>query len=242
MASGLKSFVVQYRNAAGRSRRIVIGRYGLITVEEARREARALLGKVAKGIDPAEEGENARDAITVAEICDWYLAEAEAGRILGRRRRPIKASTLAMDRSRIEAHIKPLLGRRHVGTLTLGDIEGAQADIAAGKTAKPRTGEPWRGDHRWGKRRGTHHIGVSRDFRACRSAREDQEQPRQGRAPPRQRTSSPASRPRRDRETRDGHARGRNGGRALNRTCGDPPAAAHRLPTAGSTRPAARMA
>jgi hypothetical protein len=35
MASGLKSFVVQYRNAAGRSRRIVIGRYGLITVEES---------------------------------------------------------------------------------------------------------------------------------------------------------------------------------------------------------------
>lgn len=140
MASGLKSFVVQYRNAAGRSRRIVIGRYGLMTVEEARREARALLGKVAKGIDPAKEGENARDTVTVAEICDWYLAEAEAGRILGRRRRPIKASTLAMDRSRIEAHIKPLLGRRHVGTLTLGDIEGAQADIAAGKTAKPRTG------------------------------------------------------------------------------------------------------
>ena len=78
--------------------------------------------------------------ITVAELCDWYVTDAEAGRILGRRRRPIKASTLAMDRSRIESHIKPLLGRRQVGALKLGDIEGAQADIAAGKTAKSRKG------------------------------------------------------------------------------------------------------
>jgi len=45
-----------------------------------------------------------------------------------------------MDRSRIEAHIKPLLGKRQIGTLKLGDIEGAQADIAAGKTSKPRIG------------------------------------------------------------------------------------------------------
>ncbi len=69
-----------------------------------------------------------------------HTAEAEAGRILGRRRRAIKASTLAMDRSRIEAHIKPLLGRRKIGWLKLGDIEGAQADIAAGKTSKARVG------------------------------------------------------------------------------------------------------
>jgi Arm DNA-binding domain len=125
MASGLKSFVVQYRNSEGRSRRIVIGRYGIMTVEEARREAKALLGKIAKGIDPAAERALTGDYVTVTEVCDWYLTAAESGRILGRRRRPIKASTLAVDRSRIEAHIKPLLGRRHVGALTLGDIEGA---------------------------------------------------------------------------------------------------------------------
>ena len=45
-----------------------------------------------------------------------------------------------MDRSRIESHIKPLLGRRQIGSLKLGDIEGAQADIAAGKTSKARVG------------------------------------------------------------------------------------------------------
>jgi hypothetical protein len=43
-----------------------------------------------------------------------------------------------MDRSRIDAHIRPLIGKRTIGSLKLGDIEGAQADIAAGKTSKPR--------------------------------------------------------------------------------------------------------
>jgi len=41
---------------------------------------------------------------------------------------------------RIDAHIKPLLGKRAVSSLKLSDIEGAQADIAAGKTSKPRAG------------------------------------------------------------------------------------------------------
>lgn len=140
MPSGLKSFVIQYRSPEGRNRRAVIGRYGLMTVEEARKLAHEKLVAVSKGVDPVAEEAKAAGQFTVAEICDWYLAEAEAGRILGRRRRPIKPSTLAMDRSRIETHIKPLLGRRQLGSLKLGDIEGAQADIAVGKTAKARVG------------------------------------------------------------------------------------------------------
>lgn len=140
MPSGLKSFVIQYRTPEGRNRRAVIGRYGLMTVEEARKLAHEKLVAVSKGVDPVAEEAKAAGLLTVAEVCDWYLAEAEAGRILGRRRRPIKPSTLAMDRSRIEAHIKPLLGRRQVASLKLGDVEGAQADIAVGKTSKPRAG------------------------------------------------------------------------------------------------------
>ena len=140
MPSGLKSFVIQYRTAEGRLRRSVIGRFGLMTVEEARDLAHEKLVAVSKGIDPVAAEAEAAGRTTIAELCDWYLTEAEAGRILGRRRRPIKASTLAMDRSRIESHIKPLLGRRQVGALKLGDIEAAQADIAAGKTAKARKG------------------------------------------------------------------------------------------------------
>ncbi len=140
MPSGLKSFVILYRNPEGRNRRAVIGRYGLMTVEEARKLAHEKLVAVSKGLDPAAGEAKAAGLLTVAEVCDWYITQAEAGRILGRRRRPIKASTLTMDRSRIETHIKPLLGRRQVSALKLGDIEGAQADIAAGKTSKPRVG------------------------------------------------------------------------------------------------------
>lgn len=135
--SGLKTFVLQYRTSEGKSRRIKLGRYGVMTVDQARDEARIKLGLVAGGRDPALE-ESSPVAITVAELCDWYIEEAGEGRILGRRNRPIKASTLALDKSRIETHIKPLLGKRFAHSLKVVDIEGMQSDIVAGKTAKPR--------------------------------------------------------------------------------------------------------
>ena len=49
MPSGLKVFVLQYRNDEGRSRRIVLGRYGVLTVEQARKQAIMKLGAVAGG-------------------------------------------------------------------------------------------------------------------------------------------------------------------------------------------------
>lgn len=136
--SGVKTFFIQYRNAEGRTRRLVIGRYGVLTPEIARDLARKKLTSVAEGSDPSADRRTIRAGMTVKEVCDWYLEQAEAGRLLGRNRRPIKASTLKMDRSRIETHIKPLLGTRMVRGLSLHDIEGMQADIAAGKSARGR--------------------------------------------------------------------------------------------------------
>lgn len=88
--SGLKAFVLQYRNEEGRSRRIVIGRYGVLTVEQARKQAILKLAAVVGGADPAEERAQSRAAITIREVCNWYLENAEAGTILGRKHRPIK--------------------------------------------------------------------------------------------------------------------------------------------------------
>jgi integrase len=78
--------------------------------------------------------------MTVAEMCEWYLAEARAGNILGRMNRPIKASSLDMDESRIKTHIIPLLGKRVVAQLSVADVEQMQSDVKNGKTAKARTG------------------------------------------------------------------------------------------------------
>lgn len=138
--SGAKSYLIQYRNTEGRSCRLTLGKVGTLTPDEARALGRGKLADVAKGADPVAEKKAVNAAPTVAEICDWYLENAKAGRILGRKGRPIKASTLALDKSRIEMHVKPLIGKRRVKSLTMADLEGFQADIVAGKTAKPRTG------------------------------------------------------------------------------------------------------
>lgn len=137
--SGLRAFILQYRNAEGRSRRIVIGRYGVLSVDQARALAKIKLGEVASGRDPADDRAKARAAKTIKDVCDWYLENAKSGAILGRKHRAIKASTLAMDRSRIETHIKPLIGTRQVRALKTSDIEKMQTEIATGKTARDRT-------------------------------------------------------------------------------------------------------
>ena len=53
-ANGVKSFVVEKR-IEGRVRRETLGRYGELTVEQARKEAQKYLGKIAMGLNPASE-------------------------------------------------------------------------------------------------------------------------------------------------------------------------------------------
>src|SRR6516162_2912525 len=137
-------YVLKYRTAGGRQRWFTIGQHGAPwTPESARRQAMQLLGDVARGGDPATEKRAARKAQTISELCDLYLADAEVGRLMTRRRAPKKVSTLATDRGRILRHIKPLLGRRTVGAVTREDVEAFMHDVAVGKTAirtktKPR--------------------------------------------------------------------------------------------------------
>lgn len=132
-ASGKRSYVVQYR-ASGRSRRYTIGLHGVWTPEEARREAKVLLGQVARGGNPAEERKLDREAITVKELCTRYLEDLRNGLVLGKRGRPKKATTISTDVGRIERHIVPLLGNRRVRDLAKSDITQAMKDIMAGKT------------------------------------------------------------------------------------------------------------
>lgn len=138
--SGLKTFIARYRVGGGRAglqRQATVGRYGTVTPDEARKLARKTLAEAASGEDPVGAiKSNRQPAITVAEVCDWYLEQAIAGRVRGRKGHSIKHSTLAMDRSRIDTHVKPLLGNRSVKLLSCHDFEDMQARIAVGKTAQ----------------------------------------------------------------------------------------------------------
>ena len=127
--SGSASYLIQYRNREGRTRRLALAKVGTITTEEARAAARKRLAEVAEGDDPSAQRKAARQALSVAELCDMYLKAGE-GRI--------KPSTLAMDRSRIETHVKPLIGNQSVRALTSTDVERMKTSILAGKTAKAR--------------------------------------------------------------------------------------------------------
>ena len=116
---------------------ITIGRHGSPwTPDTARAEAQRLLGNVVTGADPAAAKKAKRQAATVSELCDLYLADAEAGRLLTRRKVAKKSSTLAIDKGRIERHIKPLLGHTKVAAVTREDIDAFMHDVAAGKTAR----------------------------------------------------------------------------------------------------------
>lgn len=130
------AYVLLYRTREGRSRRFTIGRHGSPwTPDTAREEARRLLGDVAAGGDPSTAKREARAAATVSDLCDLYLADADAGRLLTRRNVAKKASTLLSDRGRIEKHIKPLLGRLKVPTVTREDVEGFMHAVKDGKTS-----------------------------------------------------------------------------------------------------------
>src|SRR5215470_16354358 len=75
--SGSKSFLIQYRNGRGLSRRYTIGQDGRLTAHEARKEAKLKLGDVERGKDPAEERVEIRGAMTMKALCENYIAAAE---------------------------------------------------------------------------------------------------------------------------------------------------------------------
>ena len=61
--------------------------------------------EVANGGDPAAGKKAKRNAATVAELCQQYMDDAEAGRIFARNGKPKKPGTPKNDRARIPGHV-----------------------------------------------------------------------------------------------------------------------------------------
>ncbi len=124
---GRRSYVVRYRTEDGRDRRMVLGTHGALTPQLARQRAAEILGKVAGGADPATERQEARKAVTVAELSGRYLAE-----------HAIKKKSGDEDRRKLEADILPIMGRLKVANVTMGDISTLHARMKARPVAANR--------------------------------------------------------------------------------------------------------
>lgn len=132
------SYFVMFRTGEGRQRRYTIGTHGAPWMPDTAREKAmaVLMAARVSGKDPSVEKRDKRQAATVAELCDLYLEEVEAGRPLTLRGMAKKPSTLATNRGRIERHIKPLLGTMKVPAVTRTDVERLMHDLAEGATAQ----------------------------------------------------------------------------------------------------------
>lgn len=106
MPTGRKSFLIQYRDSGRRTRRKGLGRYGTVTAEEAKKEARELLSSVARGGNPAEDTLRKRGAPTVAELCDRFLADYVPSHC--------KLSTAKEYARCVKNFIKPAIGKVQV--------------------------------------------------------------------------------------------------------------------------------
>ena len=112
--SGKKSFVLWYRNIEGRARKLTLGVYGRLTVDEARQMARKALGHVAQGEDPAQAKQAARTDITMKELANRYMEEYA---LLHK-----KPLSVAADERSLRLVILPALGHLPVKGITRADV------------------------------------------------------------------------------------------------------------------------
>jgi hypothetical protein len=71
--NGVKSFIVETR-ISNKVKRITLGKYGQLTAEEARKQAKHLLGQIAMGDDPiAEKKANKVKSLTLHQVFNDYL-------------------------------------------------------------------------------------------------------------------------------------------------------------------------
>ncbi|GHF31400.1 integrase [Kordiimonas sediminis] len=112
--TGKKTFMIQYRDKDGRTRKYTLGPFGTLTVDQARNMAREKLVDVLKGGNPALDKRAEALAPTVEEFCDTFMDDYA--------RKKVKDSTLKEYQRCVDKFIKPELGKRKLKDITKADI------------------------------------------------------------------------------------------------------------------------
>lgn len=119
--SGKKVYVAQFRKD-GRSRRITIGEHGRVTPDEARSQAKVILGAVEKGADPIADRRVAREIRTFRDVTEEFMRLRVAAK-----RKPRTGETYD---GLLRNHILPAIGRKRVVDVRRGDVARLHARLS----------------------------------------------------------------------------------------------------------------
>lgn len=114
--AGSKIYLIQYNlyGRAGRTRRVKVGAHGVLTAEQARAEAKKLLGDVAAKRDPAESRAKAKAQRALGAAVDLFLDEHADAKL--------KSSTAEEYRRLMHLHLPERLRSRPLGNVERADI------------------------------------------------------------------------------------------------------------------------
>jgi integrase len=121
--SGVRSYIIQYRNRnTSMSRRLTIGQHGpLLTLDQAKKQARAMLADAMRGEDPVEIRKTARRAPSIADLAVDYLERHAVPK-----KRP---KSVRDDRAMLDNIILPKLGAKKVDAIGRRDVEAIQVGM-----------------------------------------------------------------------------------------------------------------
>ncbi|MBI1867076.1 MAG: site-specific integrase [Methylocystis sp.] len=111
--TGRKVYVAQFRKD-GRSRRVAIGEHGRLTPDEARSQAKTILGAVETGADPIAERRAAREVRTFKAVADDFLTLHVATK--RKNRTGEEYSNL------LQAHVLPAIGSKRILDVRRADV------------------------------------------------------------------------------------------------------------------------
>ena len=128
--SGARVYLVQNRGPRG-SKRVTVGRHGIISADQARRRAASIIARIKAGEDPKPPLKTGADSgLTVAELAERYLREHVAVRC-----KPVTANGY---RQVIDNHILPVLGKMPISALGREHVADLQYRLRKTPTAANR--------------------------------------------------------------------------------------------------------
>ena len=129
--AGGKIFMLQYVTNAGVRRKPALGRFGELTVDQARNLAQDWMAEVRQGRDPCAAKTAARAAPTMKEMCTKFIEDYS--------KLHNKPSTVEGNERTIKNNVIPRFGKMKVQEITRAHISEAMTAMADRPTAANRT-------------------------------------------------------------------------------------------------------